>query len=143
LHPDHWAGYAAQLQRWLRPGGTLLLLAMQCLRDGAAHGRIEGPPYHMDINTVRALLPSDVWRWSAPPYPRVAHPVGWYELAIVLQRIRRARCAGRDAPRRTDGGVARRSPGSRDRRRARQAARRPLAGGGRGGALHRGARRTR
>ena len=87
LHPDHWSGYARQLQRWLRPGGTLLLMAMQCRRDGAAEGRIEGPPYHMDIHAVRALLPVSAWSWTAPPYPAVAHPAGWRELAIVLRRL--------------------------------------------------------
>jgi methyl halide transferase len=86
LHPDHWAIYAAQLGAWLQPGGTLLLMAMQCRRDGAAVGRIEGPPYHMDINAVRALLPESLWDWSAPPYAAVAHPAGWTELALVLKR---------------------------------------------------------
>lgn len=86
LHPDHWPAYAQQLQRWLRPGGRLLMLAMQCRRDGAAEGRIEGPPYHMDINAVRALLPAAQWQWPAPPYPAVPHPMGWAELAIVLTR---------------------------------------------------------
>lgn len=86
LHPDHWAAYAAQLQRWLRPGGQLLLLAMQCRRDSAAEGRIEGPPYHMDIHAVRAFLPERDWRWPAPPYPTVPHPAGWTELALVLTR---------------------------------------------------------
>jgi methyl halide transferase len=86
LHPDHWRAYAAQLHAWLAPGGALLLLAMQCLRDGAAQGRIEGPPYHLDIHAVRALLPADLWRWPAPPYPAVPHPAGWAELAIVLRR---------------------------------------------------------
>ena len=86
LHPDHWPAYAQQLQRWLRPGGRLLLLAMQCLRAGAAEGRIEGPPYHMDIHMLRALLPPMQWDWPAPPYERVPHPVGWTELAIVLTR---------------------------------------------------------
>lgn len=86
LHPDHWAAYAAQLQAWLRPGGALLMMAMQCRRDSAATGRIEGPPYHMDINAVRALLPETLWTWPAPPYTTVPHPVGWTELAIVLLR---------------------------------------------------------
>lgn len=86
LHPDHWVAYAAQLQRWLRPGGRLLLLAMQCLRAGAAEGRIEGPPYHMDIQMLRALLPATQWSWPAPPYERVPHPAGWTELAMVPTR---------------------------------------------------------
>jgi SAM-dependent methyltransferase len=87
LHPDHWAAYAAQVHAWLRPGGTLLLLAMQCRRDGAAAGRIEGPPYHMDIHAVRALLPATRWGWPAPPYPALPHPAGWTELAIRLVRL--------------------------------------------------------
>jgi methyl halide transferase len=86
LHPDHWVAYAAQLHAWLRPGGALLLLAMQCRRDGAAEGRVEGPPYHMDIHAVRALLPAMDWQWPAPPYPAVPHPAGWNELALVLRR---------------------------------------------------------
>lgn len=86
LHPDCWAAYAAQLQAWLRPGGALLMLAMQYRRDSAAAGCIEGPPYHMDINAVRALLPESLWGWQAPPYSAVPHPAGWTELAIVLQR---------------------------------------------------------
>ena len=63
------------------------MLAMQCQRPGAAEGRIEGPPYHMDIHMLRALLPSTLWAWPAPPYARVPHPmIGWMELAIVLTR---------------------------------------------------------
>ena len=86
LYPDQWSAYAQQLQRWLRPDGRLLLLAMQCQRAGAAEGRIEGPPYHMDIHMLRALLPATMWDWPAPPYERVPHPAGWTELAIVLTR---------------------------------------------------------
>jgi methyl halide transferase len=86
LHPDHWAAYAAQLHAWLRPGGALLLMAMQCRRDNAGVGRIDGPPYHMDINAVRALLPASRWAWAAPPYAAVPHPAGWTELAIVLKK---------------------------------------------------------
>ncbi len=88
LHPDHWTAYATQLRRWLRPGGQLCLLAMQALRPGAAEGRIEGPPYHVDINALRALLPAEHWQWPKPPYPAVPHPAapGWGELALVLTR---------------------------------------------------------
>lgn len=86
LHPDHWMAYAAQLNAWLRPGGSLLLMAMQCRRDSAGEGRIDGPPYHMDINAVRALLPASQWAWPAPPYPAVPHPAGWTELALVLKK---------------------------------------------------------
>ena len=86
LHPDLWADYAAQLQRWLRPGGVLALLGLQVQRPGAAQGRIEGPPYHLDIGMLRALLPASRWLWPAPPYPALPHPRGWTELAIVLTR---------------------------------------------------------
>jgi methyl halide transferase len=87
LHPDHWVAYAAQLHRWLRPGGRLLLMAMQCRRDSAGIGRIDGPPYHTDINAVRALLPSPLWQWPAPPYAVVQHPTaGWSELGLVVTR---------------------------------------------------------
>lgn len=86
LHPDHWVAYAAQLHRWLRPGGQLYLLALQVRRPGADDGLVEGPPYHVDINAVRALFPASAWQWPAPPYDRVPHPRGWFELALVLVR---------------------------------------------------------
>lgn len=87
LHPDHWQDYAAQLHRWLKPGGRLAALFMQCRRDSAADGQIEGPPYHLDINALRALFPSALWLWPSPPYARVPHPSGiGEELAIALVR---------------------------------------------------------
>ncbi len=87
LHPDRWVAYAARLHGWLRPGGRLALLAMQCRRDGAALGFVEGPPYHVDINALRALFPIDRWDWPAPPYAQVPHPPsGWFELALLLRR---------------------------------------------------------
>jgi methyl halide transferase len=65
----------------------LLLMAMQCRRDSAGEGRIDGPPYHMDINAVRALLPASLWQWPAPPYALTPHPAaGWAELGLVLTR---------------------------------------------------------
>ena len=65
---------------------ALALMGLQVLRPGAAEGRIEGPPYHLDIHLLRALLPASRWDWPAPPYAAVPHPRGWRELAIVLVR---------------------------------------------------------
>jgi len=90
LYPDQWRRYADQLYRWLAPRGTLLALFVQLLRPGAAHGSIEGPPYHCDVNAMRALFPDLRWRWPRPPYPRVAHPRGFDELAVVLERSAQA-----------------------------------------------------
>ena len=86
LYPDRWIDYASQLHAWLRPGGSLCALFMQLRRDGAARGHVEGPPYHCDINAVRALLPASRWDWPEPPYPVVPHPRGMTELAAVLTR---------------------------------------------------------
>ena len=86
LHPDHWTRYAGRLAQWLRPGGRLFALLMQGLRKGAADGLVEGPPYHCDINAVRALLPATLWDWPKPPYARIDHPMGMAELAVVLTR---------------------------------------------------------
>ena len=86
LYPDHWRDYADQLHRWLAPGGRLYALFVQLLRPGAAEGAIQGPPYHCDINAMRALFPEPRWAWPKPPYPRTTHPRGLAELAVVLDR---------------------------------------------------------
>jgi len=86
LYPDHWLRYADQLHRWVAPGGRLYALFVQFLREGAAEGFVQGPPYHCDINAMRALLPETRWSWPKPPYARVAHPAGLEELAVVLGR---------------------------------------------------------
>ena len=86
LHPDHWQDYAAQLARWLPSGGCLLALFMQARRESAAQGLVEGPPYHCDINAMRALFPAGLWEWPAPPYAAQAHAQGWQELAVALRR---------------------------------------------------------
>lgn len=88
LHPDHWSRYATQLHAWLRAGGQLFALWMQRPRAAATEqGLIEGPPYHCDINAVRALFPADRWSWPRPPYPRVEHPNLSHELAMTLSCI--------------------------------------------------------
>ena len=86
LYPDDWRAYADQLHRWLRPGGSLYALFMQLLRPDAAQGFIQGPPYHCDIQAMRALCPEPLWNWPKPPYARTTHPRGLAELAVVLTR---------------------------------------------------------
>ena len=87
IHPDLWTGYAQQLQRWLKPGGTLYALFMQMVRPGATQdGLIEGPPYHCDINAMRALFPATRWDWPKPPYAQVKHPKLSHELVVPLVR---------------------------------------------------------
>jgi SAM-dependent methyltransferase len=86
LYPDHWRAYADQLHRWLAPSGRLFALFVQVPRTGAAEGKIEGPPYHCDINAMRALFPAPLWSWSKPPYPRTTHSQGFNELAVILER---------------------------------------------------------
>ena len=86
LYPDQWRDYADQLYRWIKPGGRLYVLFVQFPRPGAAAGAIEGPPYHCDINAMRALFPEPRWAWPKPPYPRTTHPRGLAELAVILER---------------------------------------------------------
>jgi hypothetical protein len=87
LHPEHWRRYAEQLQSWLNPGASLWALFLQMVRPGASEeGQIQGPPYHCDINAIRALLPESAWRWPKPPYAKVPHPSLAHELALRLVR---------------------------------------------------------
>jgi methyl halide transferase len=79
LHPDSWPVYEAQLQRWLRPGGTLLALFMQTRRDG-------GPPFDSPLPAMRALFAESRWIWPSIEPPSWPHPNGLQELAVHLQR---------------------------------------------------------
>jgi SAM-dependent methyltransferase len=86
LYPDDWRAYADQLHGWIASAGKLFALFMQLPRAQAAEGYVQGPPYHCDINAMRALLPAPKWEWPKPPYARTTHPKGLTELAVVLQR---------------------------------------------------------
>ena len=89
LYPDYWTTYADRLHAWLKPGGTLCALFMQVPRPDALSGVIEGPPYHCDINAMRALFPATRWTWPKPPYAQVENrSIGRNELAVVLTRTR-------------------------------------------------------
>jgi SAM-dependent methyltransferase len=87
LHPDHWIRYAQQLHAWLRPGGRLFAQFEQVKRPGAAEGRIEGPPYHCDINAMRALFPAERWSWPKPPHRRGSGGPADGHLGVVLTAL--------------------------------------------------------
>lgn len=87
IHPDHWIRYSEQLSRWLKPGGSLFILFMQVSRPNLKDGAIVGPPFHCDINAMRALFNGNVWMWPSEPLARVEHPSGWAELACCLKKI--------------------------------------------------------
>lgn len=87
IHPDLWFQYAKQLRGWLKPGGSLWALFMQMIRPAASEqGLILGPPYHCDINAMRALFPESDWVWPKPPYAKVPHPSLAHELGLRLVR---------------------------------------------------------
>jgi trans-aconitate methyltransferase len=85
LHPDHWIAYGSALHRWLVSGGQLFALFMQSLKAEAAAGFVQGPPYHCDINAMRALFNAAHWGWEKPPFPQVTHPNGGHEIAVRLR----------------------------------------------------------
>jgi methyl halide transferase len=85
LYPDQWRAYADQLHRWLAPGRGIWTKSAYSRPPGAAEGAVEGPPYHCDINAMRALFPAPRWRWPKPPYPRTMHPRGLAELVVLLE----------------------------------------------------------
>lgn len=87
IHPEHWLEYSQQLVKWLKPEGSLWVMFMQMLRPAASEeGVIHGPPYHCDINAMRALFSEKAWIWPKPPYAKVAHPNLSHELALRLVR---------------------------------------------------------
>ena len=87
IHPDFWFQYARQLRAWLKPGGSLWVLFMQMIRPAASEqGLVVGPPYHCDINAMRALFPEREWVWPKPPYAKVPHPGLAHELGLRLVR---------------------------------------------------------
>lgn len=87
IHPEHWVAYSQQLRHWLKPQGGLWMMFMQMIRPSASEeGVIHGPPYHCDINAMRALLAERDWVWPKPPYVKVEHPNLSHELALRLLR---------------------------------------------------------
>ena len=74
LPPGLWPAYAAQLRRWLRPGGSLFILFMQIDRPS-------GPPFNCPIPAMRTLFAD--WHWGELA-PGVPHDLGGMELPAIL-----------------------------------------------------------
>jgi len=79
LDPPDWPEYARRLATWLKPGGRLFALFMQTGREG-------GPPYHCDLDIMRALFRADLWRWDDAHAVKIEHPSGIHERGFVLAR---------------------------------------------------------
>lgn len=77
LAPELWRFYAYQLLTWLKPGGQLYALFMQTDRAG-------GPPYHCGLEAMREIFPETLWQWPEEVPETIGHPIGHYELAMVL-----------------------------------------------------------
>ena len=78
LHPDQWSAYEQQLHRWLKPGGHLAVLFMQT-------GKAGGPPFHCELDAMRALFASERWHWGSECIIS-EHPGGVREEGFVLTR---------------------------------------------------------
>lgn len=80
LPPALWEEYALSLAEWLRPGGVLAALFMQTGREG-------GPPFHCDMDRMRALFAPPAWRWPAAlPAAIDRPPIGMSEQPAALVR---------------------------------------------------------
>lgn len=79
LLPEQMAAYALRLADWIRPEGDLFALFMQTGKSG-------GPPFHCDIEHMRQLFPTVMWRWPTEPLLEIPHPSGVHELGAVLRR---------------------------------------------------------
>ena len=79
LTPAVWPDYAAQLQRWLKPGGKAFMLFMQTGQPG-------GPPFDCPLDAMHELFDEQHWQWPGTPPFRSGHSGGKVELGAVLTR---------------------------------------------------------
>lgn len=87
IAPEQRSNYERQVHGWLKPGGTLFALFMQCDQLQRSEGSPGGPPFHCDVEDMRRLFPIDRWEWLDSPDKSFAHPNGViFEFAARLQR---------------------------------------------------------
>jgi hypothetical protein len=78
LPPAIWPAYASRLHGWLRPNGRYFVLFMQT-------GVVGGPPFHCDMDDMRALFPASLWDWPDILPAVVAHSPGRVEQPALLR----------------------------------------------------------
>lgn len=81
IAPELRARYVQQLAVWLKPGGQLFALFMQCADLGHP-----GPPFHCRLDEMQSLFSAPTWHWPATAPQRVDHPSGLHELATIIAR---------------------------------------------------------
>ena len=79
IDPAQRLDYEVAIHGALRSEGALYALFMQTARSG-------GPPFHCDIEAMRHLFAPDRWDWPSDVPCRSEHPIGVYELGVVLKR---------------------------------------------------------
>jgi hypothetical protein len=80
LPPAAWPEYEQRLHRWIKPDGRLFVLFMQTHTAG-------GPPFHCDLDAMRALFAATRWQWPAHLDPQMDHPSGRSEQPAMLRPI--------------------------------------------------------
>ncbi len=80
LEREDQAGYATQIYRWLKPGGTLYANFMQ------RPGEESGPPFDCPIPVMRDLFPASKWRWLDDKGVRTDRTGENHELGYRLEK---------------------------------------------------------
>lgn len=78
IHPSRWQAYERLLYSWLKPQGKLLAHFMQSDKPN-------GPPFHCDLGSMRALFAEDRWVWKSVG-TKARHPMGMDEIPCLLER---------------------------------------------------------
>jgi len=79
IQPKQRLAYEKKLYTWLKPGGSLYALFMQTGAEG-------GPPFHCDVNDMKALFPTSRWDWEKAESLQSPHPSGRFELGYRLTK---------------------------------------------------------
>jgi SAM-dependent methyltransferase len=87
IAPEQRRDYERRVHGWLKPGGMLFALFMQCDQLQRSEGSPGGPPFHCAVDDMRKLFPSDRWEWLDEPNQKFDHPNGViFEAAVRLKR---------------------------------------------------------
>ncbi len=80
LQPKQWSEFEQWLHQSLKPEGKLYSQFMQTHQDG-------GPPFHCDMNEMRALFSNERWQWVSEDEPLKKHELSQkLEIPCLLQK---------------------------------------------------------